>query len=135
MALLEWDDSLSVGVPSIDAQHLVLVEALNELHDAMMNGQGQAHTGPLLDTLMAYTHGHFATEEAMLEAAGYAHLDEHRAHHRALTRQVKDYRERFERGEATVNLRLLSFLRDWLTNHIQKEDKAYAPALMELGLK
>lgn len=135
MALIEWNDSLSVGVPSIDAQHAVLVETLNDLHDAMMSGQGHARTGALLSTLISYTHDHFAAEEAMLEAAGYAQLDAHRARHRELTRQVQNYVARYERGEATVNMHLLNFLRDWLTNHIMKEDKAYSPTMIAHGIK
>jgi len=135
MALIEWNDSLSVGVPSIDAQHAVLVETLNDLHDAMMSGQGHARTGALLSTLISYAHDHFAAEEAMLEAAGYAQLDAHRAHHRGLTRQVQNYVARYERGEATVNMHLLNFLRDWLTNHIMKEDKAYSSTMVAHGIK
>lgn len=135
MSLIEWNSSLSVGVPSIDAQHSVLVKTLNELHDAMMSGQAHAKTGELLRTLVRYTREHFASEEALMEKAGYAALELHRKRHHELTRQVEDYVGRFERGETTINLHLLNFLRDWLTNHILKEDKAYGPALTSRGIR
>lgn len=135
MSLIEWNDSLSVGVPSIDAQHSVLVKTLNELHDAMMSGQAHAKTADLLRTLIRYTHEHFASEEALMEQAGYAAIDEHRKRHHELTRRVEDYVARFERGESTINLHLLNFLRDWLTNHIMKEDKAYSLALTSHGIR
>ncbi len=35
MSLMEWNEKLSVGVPSIDEQHKKLVAMLNELYDAM----------------------------------------------------------------------------------------------------
>lgn len=133
MALIEWNDSFSVGVATIDAQHAGLVNTLNELHDAMMGGHGRERTEALLTSLIAYTKSHFACEEAMLEAAGYADLEEHRVLHRKLTEQVQEYVERYQRGESTVSLHLLNFLRSWLVEHILQEDKAYAPTLAAHG--
>ncbi|HUX27408.1 MAG TPA: bacteriohemerythrin [Terracidiphilus sp.] len=135
MALMIWSDKLSVGVQSIDAQHSVLVEALNELHGAMMKGQARSLTGPLLRNLVAYTRDHFAAEEAMMAAAKYPGLTEHHLRHRDLSQQVEGYIARFEQGEITLSLHLLNFLRDWLTNHILKEDRAYGPWLNEHGIR
>lgn len=131
MSLIQWDETLSVGVQSIDAQHTALIEILNELHDAMLHGDAHSKTGPLLRKLLSYTKEHFGIEEAMMEAAGYPQLDEHRAHHRKLTAKVEDFIVRFEQGETTLNLHLLNFLRDWLTSHILREDKAYVPSMNE----
>ncbi len=135
MALLTWSDKFSVGVQSIDKQHTVLFEALNELHAAMMKGQAKTATGSLLRSLVAYTHEHFSAEEAMLSAARFPGLTAHREKHRELTRQVEDYVTRFEHGEITLNLHLLNFLRDWLTNHIQHTDREYTPWLNEHGVR
>ncbi len=135
MALMTWNDKLSVGVQSIDAQHSVLVETLNKLHDAMMKGQAKSLTGPLLHNLAAYTRDHFSAEEAMMAAAKYPGLAQHRVQHRDLTKQVEEYIARFEQGEITLNLHLLTFLRDWLTTHILKEDREYGPWMNEHGIR
>lgn len=135
MALIVWNEKLSVGVPSIDAQHCVLVKSLNELHDAMLKGEGKNLTGPLLRNLLAYTRDHFSAEEAMMATANYPALAEHRIRHGDLTKKVEDYVARFESGEITLNLHLLNFLRDWLTNHIQKEDRAYSPCMNAHGMR
>ncbi|MDR3738684.1 MAG: bacteriohemerythrin [Terracidiphilus sp.] len=135
MALLEWNNSLSVGVPSIDAQHCVLISLLNDLHDAMLNGNAQNRTGPLLRSLVSYTRDHFTTEEAMMASAGYSQLKEHRNQHLALTRKVEHYALRYERGESALNLQLLTFLRDWITTHILVDDMAYAPTLKQHNLR
>jgi hemerythrin len=134
MSLITWNESLSVGVKSIDAQHSILVETLNELHDAMMKGQAKNLTGPILKNLVAYTRDHFSSEESMMAAAHYPDLPKHREQHRMLTEKVEGYVARFERGEITLNLHLLNFLRDWLTNHIQREDRAYGPCMVQHGL-
>ena len=135
MALLTWSDKYSVGVKAIDAQHANLVGILNDLHDAMMKGQAAEITAALLKKLVTYTREHFAAEEAMMTAAKYPALKEHIAKHRDLTKEVEAYVGRFERGEAAINTPLLNFLRDWLSNHILKEDKGYGPFLNKNGIR
>ena len=134
MALISWDNKYSVGVKTIDSQHTVLFDILNELHAAMSKGLAQNLTGPLLRKLVDYTNKHFSAEEAMLETAKYPKLAEHRIKHRDLIKQVNDYSARLERGEITVNIHLMNFLRDWLTNHIMKTDHEYGPWLNEHGV-
>lgn len=133
MPLIEWDDNLSVGVQEIDAQHTAMIEILNELHDTMMRGQDHDQTRSLLHRLVSHTHEHFAAEEAMMEAAGYSRLEEHREQHRELIRKIAIYVGRFERGETTLNLYLMDFLRDWLKIHILEADKAYGLSIKERG--
>jgi hemerythrin len=135
MALLTWSNDYSVGVKALDGQHTVLFNALNDLHDAMMKGQARTITAGLLEKLVKYTHEHFAAEEKMMAAAGYPELDRHRNRHLDLTKQVSEFVARHEKGEVTVNVHLMNFLRDWLTKHIQHEDKEYGPWLNRHGLK
>jgi hemerythrin-like metal-binding protein len=135
MALLSWDASYSVGIDSIDAQHSVLFQALNDLHTAMLKGKTKEVTGRLLRELLAYTCRHFSAEESMLARNSYPDLAQHRKLHIELTDQVRDYVDRFERGEAAISVHLLTFLRDWLNNHIRREDRAYSGWLAQRGLR
>lgn len=82
-------------------------------------------TSPLLRKLVDFTHTHFTDEEAMMAAANYPGLAEHKIKHRELMKQVEQYAARHERGEITVNLQLMNFLRDWFTTHILKEDMQF----------
>ncbi len=133
MALMTWNDSFSVGIKTIDDQHIVLVETLNDLHAAMMKGQAKTLTGPMLTRLVAYTRDHFKAEEAMMMTTKYPAFSQHQAKHRDLTKQVEEFVDRFESGEITLNIQLMNFLRDWLTTHILKEDQAYSPWMIEHG--
>jgi hemerythrin len=63
----------------------------------------------------------------MMSSAHYPGLTAHRTKHDDLTRQVEDFVARYERGESSLNIQLLNFLRDWLTKHIQVEDRQYGP--------
>jgi hemerythrin len=134
MALMNFGKEYSVGVQTIDDQHKVLFGIINDLHEGMMMGQARSLTGPLLNKLADYTRNHFTAEEAMMTAAAYPKLAAHKILHRNLVKQVEDYIARYDRGETTLNIQLLNFLRDWLTNHIQKEDKQYSPCMIEHGL-
>jgi hemerythrin-like metal-binding protein len=100
---------------------------INELYTAMLNGEPQATTEEMLNHLMDYTHRHFAAEEALRTLTSYPHLEPHIAMHRALTREVNKYREEFRHGHGVANLPMLHFLNEWLTTHIMKQDKQYAP--------
>lgn len=133
MAFLTFDKTYSVGIQSIDDQHSSLFDSLNELHAAMFKGQERSVTGRLLDELLAYTRSHFSAEESML--ARYPGVAEHHAIHLKLTAQVADYAERHRRGEAALSVHLITFLRDWLTSHILREDRAYSGWLMQPGVR
>ena len=135
MAFMTWNDKLSVGVGTLDAQHTVLIETVNDLHAAMMKGQARAVAGTILQNLVTYTVDHFAAEEAMMEQTKYPGLPAHRLIHRELTKQVGDYIARLEKGEITLGVHLLNFLSDWLTKHIQGEDQKYGPWLNDHGVR
>jgi hemerythrin-like metal-binding protein len=123
MAFAALKSESSVGVKSIDSQHAILFGYLNDLHNAMMDGQQPVLTGKLLRKLLAYTRTQFSVEEEMLAAAGYPGLTGHKVRHRELIKQIEGYAVRYERGEINLNHHLVHFLRVWLSNHIQKSDQ------------
>ena len=135
MSLMTWNDRYSVGVKTIDQQHSSLFAIVNELHAAMIKGQAKNVVGSLLEKLIKYTVEHFAYEERMMAAAKYPGLVTHRAHHADLTKQVGDFMARYKRGDGTINIQLLRFLSDWLTKHIQHEDKEYGPWVNRHGVQ
>jgi hemerythrin-like metal-binding protein len=135
MALLTWDDHFTVGMQSMDAQHKLLFESLNELHRAWMKGEARDLTEPLLWNLRAYTRDHFSAEELMLAKADYPGLPQQQLLHRNLMQKVELYVARFHRGECAIDLQFLQFLRDWLTNHIQKVDRGYQSWMMNFRIQ
>ena len=67
MALMKWDESFSVGVKEIDAQHQKLVAMINELHAAMKEGKVHDVLGEIISGMAKYTIFHFETEEKYFE--------------------------------------------------------------------
>jgi hemerythrin-like metal-binding protein len=127
--MFEWNNSYSVGITSIDAQHQNLFAMGRELHTAMSNGQGKASLAKILDRLVQYTSVHFAHEERLMRLADYPELAEHTAEHALLTKKVAQFQKDFEAGRAVMTVQLLQFLKDWLHHHINGSDQKYTPHL------
>jgi len=136
MPLMQWNEKMSVGIDSIDAEHKKLVGMLNDLYDGMRSGHGKEVLGKVLDNLIAYTAAHFKNEEKYFVQTGYPASAAHKKEHDDLTKQVLDVQAKYEAGAAgTLSLEVLSFLKNWLVTHIQGSDKAYGPHLKAKGVK
>jgi hemerythrin-like metal-binding protein len=134
VALIEWADSLSIGIPSIDEQHKKLVSLINELHNAMLERKAKDVMGRIFEELIEYTRYHFSLEEEMLREHGHPEEANHANEHRVLAEKVFALKEEFDQGNTAVTLEVMRFLRDWLGNHIVGTDKKYAPLLIARGV-
>lgn len=64
--MMTWTDALSVNIKEIDDQHKKLVNMVNQLHAAMLKGEGKTVVGPILAELTANTVYHFSIEEGYM---------------------------------------------------------------------
>ena len=129
--MIEWNDSFSVGVSKMDAQHKVLLSQVNELCSAVLDNRSSDVLGKILNMLAAYTVSHFKAEEQwMAQNCTQDFIDrelpKHIAIHEKLLTQVGAYMEQFKKGEI-VGAAVLNFLTDWLLTHIAEEDMLYNP--------
>jgi len=121
---IEWSDALSVGVPAMDQHHKRLVELINQLHGAMRSGRGRAAVGPALEELAKYTVYHFSAEEKLMHQHRCAGLPEQQEAHAKLVATVSEVRQKLAAGQQGLSIEVLTMLKDWLVNHIQRKDKA-----------
>jgi hemerythrin-like metal-binding protein len=133
MPFLNWSENLSVKIPSIDTQHKELLRMLNELFDAMQQGQGKVVMGKVLDGLIGYTATHFATEEKLFDRHDYPDSEAHKQQHKKLVEKVNAFHEAFQAGNTKVSAELMQFLKEWLMNHILGADKLYSGFLVKRG--
>ena len=134
MPLLEWSDELSIGINSIDEQHKKLVNMINALNDALAEGKANELLAKIFDGLAVYTVKHFGYEEELFAQHGYVEAEAHKNEHEALINQVKALQDKMNEGDFMISVEVMAFLKDWLTNHIMKTDKAYAPFLIDKGV-
>jgi hemerythrin-like metal-binding protein len=130
-----WSTQYSVGIAAIDAEHQKLIGLLNDLHAAMLQGRGRAVMGKVLDGLSAYTVSHFAHEENLMRLHSFPGYAAHKAEHDKLVKQVKSLQEEFREGNATISLEVMTFLQNWLVNHIVGVDRKYTAHLQAAGVK
>lgn len=132
MALIEWNDEYSVGVPQFDEDHKQLFGLINEL-DAAVNENATAETVlELVEKLVDATKRHFDAEEQSMQLSDFAGLAEHRARHQDLLFEVDMLVDKIRSGERTVSRRLVEYLRDhWVLSHILGMDTMYGPFLSE----
>lgn len=135
MALIQWNDSLSVGVAEIDKQHQKLVQMLNDLHDAMRQAKGASVLGPLVNGLIDYAGTHFKTEERYFTRFAYPEADQHKKLHADFVAKVTDFKSRFEANTVGLSMDIMNFLSNWLQNHIKGEDKKYTACFKANGLR
>ncbi|MBI1390241.1 MAG: bacteriohemerythrin [bacterium] len=130
----EWDDSMSVKNKTLDDQHKRLIALVNKLFDALKQNKGKSILGGIIDELIDYTRTHFKNEERIMAQGGYPKLESHQKQHHAFTEKALDLQTRFHRGELVLSQEVLDFLKDWLINHIMKQDQQYAPYLKGNGV-
>ena len=121
-----WKPYYSVGDSSLDAEHQQILAAIDGLYAAMSTCEENAKSKKLLDRVVQYTLTHFQHEERIMQEAGYPALPAHKLEHERMRQRTLELRANFSRVKATE---LLCFLKEWWTNHIQAEDKSYAPYL------
>jgi hemerythrin-like metal-binding protein len=129
MALMQWSNSLSVGIPEMDSQHQKLVQLLNDFHQAMTDRSAKDKIGKTLDALIAYTQTHFREEETLLKNVGYAGFEAQRAAHNQFIDEVKKLKAKSQAGEVLVAGEVMKLMWGWLQNHIMKMDAQYGPVV------
>jgi len=129
--MFDWKPQYSVHIPSIDGQHQNLFRIAGELFAAMSAGQGKASLSRILDRLVQYTAVHFAHEERLMRQHHYPDFLAHQKQHEALVKQVLKFQADFEAGSVNMTVQVLTFLKDWLRQHIAESDQKYAPCLRE----
>jgi hemerythrin len=134
VTLLTWSHSCSVGVQAMDDQHGILMDTMNELHSALARGCERKQVDEHLKRLVEFSRLHFVCEEQLLERHAFPGLAVHREAHQDLLRQIKETVEKVEHTEGVEAHALLSFLRNWYSQHIEQLDQRYGPWLNERGI-
>ncbi|MEA1980456.1 MAG: bacteriohemerythrin [candidate division Zixibacteria bacterium] len=135
MAKIQWQEMFSVGIPSVDNQHKKLVSMINQLEDSLTAGKGLVNddVGKVLTKLVEYTKFHFEDEEKIQNDIQYSDRNRHKQLHKELVGQVIGILMKLKKGETINVFEMMNFLRDWLVNHILKEDRKIGTAYKQFN--
>ncbi len=132
--VIEWNDQLNTGINVIDKQHRRLVELINQLFQCMKEGGNRKLLGDIIDQLVDYTVTHFRTEEELMQRSHYPDLANHKAIHQGFVAKVEDALTKLKNGERVAPADLYKFLKGWLINHIEQQDRdGFAPHVKQAG--
>ncbi len=124
MAIFEWKPQYAIGIPELDEQHQVLVGLINEIDELLARDFDLPTAQALFRQLVDYTVYHFAAEERLMvkhqydEASYQAHLHQHRQFEEEIAGVLTSIDDITPTDCAVV----LSYLTNWLINHICKVD-------------
>ena len=132
MGRIDWDDSFSVHHEELDRQHQKLLGFYNELHESLLNGTIEEATQTreqTLKSLVEYVDYHFTFEEQCLKESQFPDLDNHCQAHRNFSSKVINLQQDILNGNLVFTSSLIKLLRNWILDHILKDDKEYSAHL------
>jgi hemerythrin-like metal-binding protein len=132
---MKWDVSYSVGVNRFDYQHKILIDLINQLVNAINNGDSNDETFRVLEGLFDYTVYHFGDEEKIMKEYSFPGLKEHEKEHILFLEKIRVFRKDLRGGDISVTEKVNQFLHDWLLDHIMGEDKKYGAFLNRKGIR
>ncbi len=132
---LQWREQLSVGNELIDGDHKHLIDLVNQAEESLKTKKPEG-IKTVLGGLASYAKFHFAREELVSQAAGYPDVEKMHASHEALVAELTKLTEEMgpEMSDAGAQ-HLVTFVRDWLINHVIKEDLLMKPFLTKFSPK
>ncbi|GFO67341.1 hemerythrin [Geomonas limicola] len=128
MAILLWEKRFEQGIPEFDGHHRHLVELLNEVYRSAIEAAGPETLKRVTQELREYTEYHFSAEERAMVASGYPGLAEHREEHRKFEEMATAFWHELAAG-GDISVDLLSFLGNWLFDHILMVDAEFCSTL------
>jgi len=129
MSILAWDKSLEIGHEKIDAQHKSLVELINRVHAASVNGDTQDKIKSIYMELYKYTLYHFNEEEMLMGRLEYPIRNAHKLEHEAFVKKLDMLSIKSKDKDLQLGTETFRWLVEWLLDHISVTDKQLVACL------
>ena len=120
----KWKDEYGVGIVEIDQQHSQLIDLINDLYVSIYENNSAEITAGVLRRLKEYTLVHFSTETNIMRRNHYAGIESHLLQHDEMIAKLDEVETKYESGRHGLTAELITFLRNWLAEHICESDKS-----------
>lgn len=132
MSRIELSDGMKTCHTDMDRDHQVLIELLNQLHEAFESGRDREICDGIIHELLEYAIKHFSMEEKLMAKHLYSDIGPHKAQHAFFLKMVLDYKSEADAHWRNVGASLQDFLGNWLIGHIMRFDKDLAAEIFKL---
>jgi hemerythrin-like metal-binding protein len=135
MALIYWMPQYNTNIAIIDQQHHILVELINELNEAHESGKDRQVLLKIIGKIGMFAASHFGREEHLFEVHAYPDMEEHLQEHAYFEDMLYQFEDEYKAGKQELTSTVLTFLSDWLVNHISVNDRDYVSFMISRGVK
>ena len=122
--MYEMKKEYFTGIQLIDEEHVQLFDYANQIYNLLKDefiADKYDNIRDLLEKLMNYAKKHFADEEAYMESIQYKKIFTQKMQHQAFVDELEKYDleeiDQMEDQEEVIG-KMLSFVTDWLVEHI-----------------
>jgi hemerythrin-like metal-binding protein len=123
--LVKWSERYSTGIESVDIEHKMLFNYLNEFFEAFLENKADSRIEKLLDKLSNYAKDHFHNEESYMRKNGYPDIQSHILEHNKFRKKITEFKSDYHEGKVKITHGLLTYMSNWLVNHILFTDKRF----------
>ncbi|HHX63111.1 MAG TPA: hemerythrin family protein [Epulopiscium sp.] len=124
--MLVWKDKYKIGLELVDTQHEKLFELAGEIYDLVKINEDTDKYDQIVEVLQElkdYTVFHFQEEEAYMLEIQYPKFFSHKILHAEFIEKVNSVNiTSLDDDQTKYLLEMLTFVLDWLQNHILKVD-------------
>jgi hemerythrin len=117
---IQWEDSFQQGEMIIDEQHRAIIATINSFYYFLSQGYDVQNLKPTLELLLKYMLFHLKTEEGILQATEYPHIQRYAQSEQetmlGLKAAIKNAIQFDEPKE------VLLFLKQWWLKHMKEHD-------------
>lgn len=132
---MKWEPMYSLGIEEIDKQHKKIIEMITKLEEAQFETDPEELIKEVLVELEEYTKYHFKTEEKYFKKFNYVDKEEHEEKHKEFISRIKTCKVSVENEDNSDHVKkLLTFLEDWLVEHIMFTDTKYQDLFIASGV-
>lgn len=123
---LDWDESLSMYIPEIDAEHQRFIALVNALNEAIVARMDMEEVKKRMRALQDDAATHFAHEETLFREWGYPQADEHACLHAEMIQTLHNIMDIFSDSPMPYECIAAGLkVKQALITHLLTEDTKY----------
>lgn len=133
MAII-WRKGMSVGNDIIDHDHHFMINFINTIELVLQKPEEKEMLLAVIEQLREYASNHFRREEAIQRRIQYPQSIHHKKEHSLLLKEIENLIIEIKATKSAEEIAkrstdIIDILRNWLINHVLKEDMKLKPYL------
>lgn len=122
MALIEWREEYSIGIPGVDYEHQQLINLINAVSEGLGDASDKTSIISVLGDIYGSISAHFALEERWMEQHNYDDYKSHQADHERLLDEIGEITDEVEASTEFDTELLRKRLNNWFLTHFKSHD-------------